>query len=251
MKWLVLAMALLIAPQVVFAHDVWLTLDGDAANRRVIVNYGHPDDRPPAFVDKVLDLVAIDADKTTSLLSALSAAEANDHQVTASKPFADSGHMLLAARYDNGFWTKLADGETRNVTRRLVTGAIESLWSGKFAKAISGPGAPFGQLLGHDLELLPLSDPALVKSGETLRLRVLFRGKPLLGAAIERGDGVTAVPESEIPKFITDADGIAVVPIVNIGPHLLVIDHRVSPSQTPDQADVDLFNATLWFQSSQ
>jgi nickel transport protein len=83
MKWLVLAMALLIAPQVVFAHDVWLTLDGDAANRRVIVNYGHPDDRPPASVDKVLDLVAIDADKTTSLLSALSAAEANGHQVAA------------------------------------------------------------------------------------------------------------------------------------------------------------------------
>ncbi len=250
MKRLVLAIALLIAPQVACAHDVWLTLDGDAASRRVIVNYGHPNDRPPAFVDKVLDLAAIDADKMTSLLPGLSAAEAKGHQVAASKPFADSGHLLLAARYDNGFWTKLADGETRNVTRRLGAGATESLWSGKFAKAISGPGAPFGQILGHELELVPLSDPALVKSGDTLRLRVLFRGKPLPGADIERGDGVTVVPESDIPKFMTDADGIAAVPIVSIGAHLLVIDHRVSPSQTPDQANVDLFNATLWFQST-
>src|SRR6185436_2655889 len=27
------------------AHDVWLTLSGPSAERRVIINYGHPDDR--------------------------------------------------------------------------------------------------------------------------------------------------------------------------------------------------------------
>ena len=64
---------------------------------------------------------------------------------------------------------------------------------------------------------------------------------------VERGDGVTAVPEKDIPRFATDADGIASIPIVKTGPHLLVIDHRVSPSATPDQANADLFNATLWF----
>ncbi len=231
------------------AHDVWLTLDGDAAHRRVLVNYGHPDDRPPAFADKVLDLVAIDAHKAMSLLPGLTALEAGGHQVAASKFFRDDGRLLLAARYDNGFWTKLADGETRNVTKRLVDEAGESLWSGKFAKAVSGPGAPFSRVLGHDLELMPLSDPALVKPGETLRLRVLFHGKPLPGAEVERGDGVTAVAEQDIPRFTTDTDGIASVPIVGDGAHLIVVDHRVTPSQTPDQANADLFNATLWFRS--
>ena len=38
------------------AHDVWLTLAGDAGGRRVVINYGHPDDRPPPFADKVVDL---------------------------------------------------------------------------------------------------------------------------------------------------------------------------------------------------
>ena len=28
------------------ARDVWLTLNGDSASRRVVINYGHPDDRP-------------------------------------------------------------------------------------------------------------------------------------------------------------------------------------------------------------
>ena len=125
--------------------------------------------------------------------------------------------------------------------------ATESLWSGKFAKALSGSDAPWQKVLGHDLEIIPLSDPVKAKPGQTLRLRVLFHGKPLAGAEVERGDGVTAVPEKDIPRFTSDGEGVAVVPIVNPGPQLLVIDHRVVPSATPDQANADLFNATLWF----
>jgi nickel transport protein len=102
-------------------------------------------------------------------------------------------------------------------------------------------------VLGHDLEIVPLSDPAATRPGQTLRLRVLFQGKPLAGAEVERGDGTTAVPEKDIPRFATDREGIAAVPIVNSGPHLMVIDHKVAPSATPDQANTDLFNATLWF----
>ena len=80
-----------------------------------------------------------------------------------------------------------------------------------------------------------------------MRLKVLFRGKPLAGAEVERGDGVTAVAEKDIPRFKTDAEGIASVPIVRAGPHLLVIDHKSTPSTTPDQATADLYNSTLWF----
>lgn len=94
---------------------------------------------------------------------------------------------------------------------------------------------------------MPLSDPKKVKPGQTLRLKVLFEGKPLAGAEVERGDGFTVVTEKDIPRFKTDADGIASVPLVKTGPYLLVIDHRVSPSATPDQANADMYNATLWF----
>jgi len=125
------------------------------------------------------------------------------------------------------------------------------VWSVKFAKALTGPDAPWQNVLGHDLEIVPLSDPDKVTPGQALRLKVLFRGKPLSGADIERGDGVTPVPEKDIPRFATDADGIASVPIVRAGPHLLVIDYKVTPSATPDQAASDLFNATFWFSVAQ
>lgn len=231
------------------AHDVWLTLSGTASARRAIVNYGHPDDRPPAFADKVVDLVAITAKGRSSLLDGLAAASENGIQIARTKPFDDGGHTLLAARYDNGFWVKTKDDLYRNATRRLMPDAAESFWSGKFAKAITGADAPWQEVLGHDLELVPLSDPAKARPGDTLRIRVLFHGKPLPDAEVERGDGKTAVAEKDIPKFKTDSDGIAAVPIVRAGAHLLVIDHRSTPSSTPDQATADLYNATLWFSS--
>jgi nickel transport protein len=235
-----------IAP-IASAHDVWLTTAGPPTARRVIVNYGHPGDRPPAVPDKVLDLVAISRDGKVSLLTGLAPSYAKGTLVAQSGPFADSGRTLIAARYDNGYWVKIADNVYRNVSKRLATDAIDSLWSAKFAKAVTGPGAPWDAALGHELELVPLTDPAAVRVGESLRVRVLFRGQPLAGADVERSDGVTPMKEDAIPRFKSDGDGIAAIPIVKWGPVVLAVDHRVTPSGTPEIAAADLYNCTFAF----
>jgi uncharacterized GH25 family protein len=141
---------------------------------------------------------------------------------------------------------QLPDGTYRNATRRLAPDAVETLWSSKFAKTITGAGAPWQTVVGHDIEIVPLADPAEVQPGSNLKVRVLFHGQALAGGEVERGDGTTVVAEKDIPRFRTDADGVATIPIVNSGPHLLVIDHTVSPSAAPDQANEDLYTATLW-----
>jgi uncharacterized GH25 family protein len=228
------------------AHDLWLTFSGRAKATRAIVNYGHPGDRPPPLVDKVVDIAAYAADDKIDLLEGLASASNWGTFVVQSRTFADNGHMLLAARYDNGMWVKRPDGTFRNAGKRLVADAVDSMWSLKFAKTLTGPGAPFDRVLGHTLELVPLSDPAAAKAGGSLRVRVLFKGQPLAAADVIRGDGVTHVADNEIAKFSTDKEGVASVPIVKGGPHLLVIDHK-TPSATPDQAATDLYNATLWF----
>lgn len=230
------------------AHDVWLTLDGKSSQRRAVVNYGHPGDRPPAFSEKIVDLVAVTETGARSLRDTLAVARQDGTIVVRSRPFKDDGHSLFAARYDNGFWSKTSNGFV-NATRRSVPQSSETVWSGKFAKAVSGPDAPWSRELGHDLELIPLADPARMKIGGTLLLRVVFRGKPLAGAQVERGDGRTAMPEADIPRYKTDANGVAEVPIVKSGATLLVVDHRAAPSLAPDQADADLFNATIWFKA--
>ncbi len=228
------------------AHDIWITLTGPAAARRAVVNYGHPYDRPPTVADKIIDIFAISKSGQQSLIKGLTTMQDGQWFVVETQPFHDDGHTLLAVRYDNGYWIKTADGY-RNATNREVPDALDTLWSVKFGKALTGAGAPWDKVLGHDLEIVPLSDPLTVKPGQTLRVRVLFRGKPLAGGKIERGDGVIAVPESAIPRFTTDSDGVAEVPIIKAGPTQLVIDHDVSPSATPALAKTDMFNATLWY----
>jgi len=224
-----------------FAHDIWITTNGPPNARRAVVNYGHPHDRPPAVADKIIDIFAITADRKESLLKGLSTARDGGWLVVESRPFRDDGRALLAVRYDNGYWVKTAEGY-RNATKREVPDALASLWSVKFAKALTGVGAPWDRVLGHELEIVPLSDPPTVRPAQTLRLRVLFRGRPLADAKIERGDGLTPVPEADIPRFATDSDGVAAVPIVKPGPIQLVVDHEVSPSATPGLAGAQTYD---------
>jgi nickel transport protein len=229
------------------AHDVWITTTGPDEARRAVVNYGHPQSRPPAVADKIANFVAITASGRTSLLGGLSSGQSDGAAVVVSAPFDDTAHAILAVRYDNGYWVEMADNVFHNVSRRFLPGAVDSMWSMKFAKTVTGPGAPFDNTVGHEIELVPLSDPATARPGDMFRVRVLFHGKPLANGEVERGDGITPIAEKDIPKFTTGEDGIAAIPIVKSGPHLLAIDHRVEPSLTPELAAADLYNATLWF----
>lgn len=235
----------IVAAPAVEAHDLWLSRTGDGAGARVVVNYGHPGDRPPPLADKVLEIEAITRDGKTSLIGKLAPAVVDDTFVLTAPD--TGGAELLAARYDNGFWVQTADGSYRNSSKLMYPDARKGMWSVKFAKAITGRDAPWSKVLGHELELVPLSDPAAAAPGQMLRVKVLFRGRPLAGVLVERGDGVTAMAENDIPKFRSDATGIVAIPLVKAGPHLLAIDHEVKPARLRQLADSDLYNATLAF----
>jgi nickel transport protein len=223
------------------AHDLWLTFTGNTSARQVVLNYGHPGDRPPALADKVVELTLIAGEERTSLFKGLSFAVVRGAPVAVSQPFTDNGRQLIAAVYDNGFWAKGGDGEYHNALRTFVPGATEGMWSRKFAKAVTGAGAPFDRVLGHALEIVPLTDPAAASPNSTLRVRVLFDGKPLPKAKLEIAYGRAA---SEVE---TDADGIAAVAITGGGAYLLAVGHRTAPSSVPAFADADLFGATYGF----
>jgi nickel transport protein len=244
---LAFAVAVCAIPQTVAAHDVWLTISRAEDGCRAIVNYGHPNDRPPALADKIVDFAALTGKERVDLIGGLIQKQTPAAIIVESRVFNDCGHSLAAVSYDNGFWVKAPSGSHRNATVRSVPDAQDSLWSVKFAKAITGPGAPWGTVMGTLFEVVPLSDPAAAKPGDSLRVRVLFQGKPLAGIAVERTDGVSPVKEDDIPRFMTDSDGVASVPIVGTGLHLLAIDYKVSPSATPSLAKMDLYNTTLTF----
>lgn len=223
------------------AHDLWLTFTGSASARQVVLNYGHPGDRPPALADKVVDLAIVDGKDRKPLVKGLSFAVERGAPVAVSQPFNDNGRQLIAAIYDNGLWVKAPDGGYRNALRAAVPGATDGMWSQKFAKAVTGPGAPFDTVLGHTFEIVPLTDPAAAAPGSTLRVRVLFEGKPLPKTKLEVAQGRNAA------EIETDNEGVAAVAIAGAGGYVLSAGHRKSPSAVPAFADADLFGATYSF----
>ena len=96
--------------------------------------------------------------------------------------------------------------------------------SAKFAKTLvevgrDGPRA-FDKTVGHALELVPVNDPSLLHAGDTLVVRLVYRGQPVPGAHLHAGaaaHGVTAtsdsaqaaVPAPEGISAETGADGTA------------------------------------------
>lgn len=214
------------------AHDLWLV----SGEGRIEVRLGHPGDVSLPEKPRLFDLAALGAGgKPVTLLDQLSAA---DNVLSAPAP---KGASVVAARYDSGFWVKTTQGY-RNTHRRNLPDNLKSLWSQKFAKLlISGEGAT--QAVGHRLELVPLADPFRLKSGEPLKVRVSYGGKPLAGAEVEVSDAKT---KTDTPRKVTaDASGVATVEPFS-GETLLTVDHE-APGSFPDLAAEDMLSATLMF----
>lgn len=134
----------------------------------------------------------------------------------------------------------------------------------KYAKAIvevgSGGTRAFARPAGHVIEFVPLHDPSSLRSGDTLELRLLFRGAPLMGVPVHSdvadlntdrdaasadahaGHGGAAAPTTYLP----DAHGIVRVPLTRPGMWSIRTIH-VTQAPTGSGADWDTHWGTLVF----
>ena len=100
------------------------------------------------------------------------------------------------------------------------------------------------KVLGHKLEIVPLADPGAVRPGGTLKVRVLFEGKPLANAALfalhKQADKVSE------QKLTTAADGTAKVAVRGRGVWLLRLVHMRRCADCPG-ADWESFWSALTF----
>ena len=105
-----------------------------------------------------------------------------------------------------------------------------------------GEGDPC-RVLGLPLEIVPLRNPFALKVGDTLRVRVLFRGKPLANANLgwdAPGDG-----DSPLGTVRTDFRGEALVPISQLGLMTIRLTHMTRPKET--EYEWESFWTTLTF----
>lgn len=109
------------------------------------------------------------------------------------------GAPELAARYRREGAYPTTDSVTQVVT--------------KFAKTTVAVGrggrTAFDRAAGHVLELMPLSDPLRLRPGDTLAVRLFYRGRPVVGAHLHAGAapaGLTTASDTAAARAATWSD---------------------------------------------
>lgn len=227
-------LALMLSSLTAMAHDIVLVPNGKS---ELVVRYGHPGDWQRVEERRLIELHthALGAAGATpqQRLADLRPVPAGFGKAPLDLRLADRGSdtRLVGARYDNGYWARVqvpgqARPVARNTTRAMLPEATQVTNNLKFAKALVLDGrdeTSFNRHLGHLLELVPQKNPATLRAGEPLPVRVLINGQPLAGAAIEVGNGEDAIPEDKIVRHTTDASGTALVPLLPTGLNVIVV----------------------------
>lgn len=132
----------------------------------------------------------------------------------------------------------------------------------KYAKTFVevGRGGPraFERIVGHPLEFVPLRDPASLRIGDTLAVRVLLLGKPLVGAHMHAGaiawagertladTGAARQSAARDVSLTTDAAGTIRIPVDRPG-MWNVRGIQILPAAAGSGSDWDVHWATMVF----
>jgi hypothetical protein len=107
----------------------------------------------------------------------------------------------------------------------------------------TGGGGDPCRVLGLPLEIVPFRNPFALKVGDTLRVRVLFRDKPLASANL--GWDVPGQGDFPVGTVRTDARGEALVPISQLGLMTIRLTHMTRPKEA--EYEWESFWTTLTF----
>lgn len=213
------------------AHAVWIAERLESPT----VVYGHGASDEAYDPKKVTRALAIAADG--------SAAEAKimrgQSNVTLAWP---EGTAALVLEFDNGYWTKRADGSWVNEPRSKVPDATEA---GRYVKhhvAIVRGDVALPALPPQPVQIVPLENPLAKKAGDLLPVQVLVDGAPLAGAELI----VDYVNQDTLKSAPTDAEGRVAVPIRNQGLNVIALNHSVATPGDPDGDKIG-HTATLAF----
>jgi len=148
----------------------------------------------------------------------------------------------LAAIMDNGNWTKTPDGKWHNAGRDKVPDAVKAEHTFKYAVHLTGrTEKPMPALAGHKLQLVPM-EAIPAEMGKTLKLKVLYQGKPQEGVSVQRD--FLNDPDQTPQK--TDANGMVTVTIRNQGLNVIAATYIATPAE-PKLVDHEEHLATLSF----
>jgi ketosteroid isomerase-like protein len=157
------------------------------------------------------------------------------------------GAPELAERYDREGLFSTPDSVTQKTT--------------KYAKTIVevGRGGPrsYTKAAGHALEFVPVSDPSALRVGDTMSVRLLFRGQPLPNAHLHAGaapetavdDSTALPPDWKDQSLTTDGSGVARVAVDRPGLWNLRTLHA-APAAAARSQEWEVAFATIVFRAA-
>ena len=226
-----LASVMAFIPSIGSAHGIWVAQRHDD----MAVVYGHGSSDEGYDPAKLTSLVAKAADGSEVVIER----KVMDDHVTFAPP---AKAVIMLATFDNGFWSKGADGEWVNKPKNEVPGATEG---GQYLKtsvtyADHIEGTPKAQ--GMELEIVPSVDPTKLKAGDKLEITLLMGGKPVPDTEVI----AEYTTDSDNKSIKTDANGKATIIVRNTGLNVVAASVE-KPLDDKTKADEIGYFTTLTF----
>jgi len=160
------------------------------------------------------------------------------------------GTYLGVAAMEPVFVSMTPEGRKRK-SKKELSNAISCRHVEFFAKAIFYAGKPGGSaykaVLKHTLEMIPQKDPCLIKSGDYLPVKVMFKGKPLANEVVYATYVGFSTREEYPFAARTGADGIVNIRIIHPGIWWVKIPLK-KVREDKSECDVDQYATILTFE---
>lgn len=238
----------------VHAHDTWITMESYYLDKSKSASFtvanAHkfviPGEKPLA-ADQVQKAFFLGPDGKESA----AIVEGNDKFISKTALKAE-GSYLAVVKKEGGFATKTVDGIKRGKSKKDVKDAVECTFSEKYAKALfilgKAGGAAVLQPIGQPFEIVPLKDPATLKKGDELPVKVLLEGKPARTIVFGTYAGFSPEANTFAYTTATDKEGVANIRLLSNGPWLLVAKQGDMAYPDATVCDKKAYAATLTFQ---
>ena len=166
------------------------------------------------------------------------------------------GLFQIIALMKPGFVSKTTDGRKFG-SKKEYENAVDCFAFRMVATALISVGSPsqdFGVSSKNPLEIVPLKNPALLKTGDELPVKVMFQGKALEGVSVRAANQEQRTAPSHehghtgqahgmhqhwAQEVVTNGDGIAVIKVSAGGAWMFNISHEV-PYE--DQSECDRYS---------
>ena len=158
------------------------------------------------------------------------------------------GTYILAGHRAGMIWTQTTQG-WKQASKKGLTGVLGSGLYEKFGKTVITCGKSddnYAKVVGHALEIVPVSDPSQARVGDYIAFKVLFNGQPLSTEVWATYDGFVDIPNTYAYFTETNGDNLALVKITHPGTWMLRVQ-KVNPKGTEDY-DKHVMRAVLVFE---